>query len=493
MLHSAQRGGSGGRAADGWAAMTVLIYLGFALQLLQVGIIPLLPLIGHNLHIAPGATSWLVTASLLSGAICLAVLTRLADIIGKRRVIVICLVMSLAGSVLGWVATDLTMLIIARVLMGAVLPMLALPEAVASDTMAPRRAQVTIGAIHAGTGIGISAGLVLGALAGAGDASWRTFFVVGTVASLLGIAGTLLFVQESPARAKARLDLVGASLLSVGLIGVLLAFSEGPTWGWGSARVLIVGIGGLIVLAGWWRTQRVLSQPLISVQHLLRPDIRIPYAITFLVAFGVYAALTALSRLAQMPTETGFGYGYRTLQVAWYAIPQGLGAVAGLVIIRRLVPRGRAVSALACGVGAVVVGFLLFGLLTRRPGWTMAGLMVYSAGMAVSLAVTQIIIVRAVSAAESGIALGLSVVLYAVGNTVGSAVVGVLFSSNTIGHTTLPTLAAFRWGFALSGLAALVALGLCIPLARRRTPGAAGGGMQGRGPEVSDAVGAGRL
>jgi predicted MFS family arabinose efflux permease len=453
---------------NGRTAISVLIYLGFSLQLLQVGIIPLLPLIGKDLHIAPGATSWLVTASLLSGAICLAVLTRLADVIGKRKVVVICLLLVLAGSILGWVAQSLSTLIIARVLMGAVLPMLALPEAIAADTMKPRRAQVTIGAIHAGTGFGIAGGLLLGALAGAGEASWRTFFIVGAIASVIGIVATLVVVRDSPERAQGGVDMVGAALLSVGLIGVLLSFSEGPTWGWGSPATLIVGIGGLGVLGLWWRSERHIAQPLIDVRRLTAPELRIPYAITFLVAFGVYGALTSLSRVAQMPTGTGFGYGWSTLQVAWYAIPQALGSLACLLVIRRLVPRGRRVAALAWGAGLIVLAFVVFGLLIRRPGFTMAGLLLDSTGLGVALAVSQIVIIRAVGPAESGIALGLSIVLYAVGNAAGSAVLGVLFKSLTIGHSPLPSLAAFRWGFAISGAAALLALSLCGALAGRR-------------------------
>jgi MFS family permease len=91
-----------------------------------------------------------------------------------------------------------------------------------------------------------------------------------------------------------------------------------------------------------------------------------------------------------------------------------------------------------------------------------------STGLGVALAVSQIVIIRALGPAESGIALGLSIVLYAVGNAAGSAVLGVLFKSLTIGHSPLPSLAAFRWGFAISGAAALLALGLCGALAGRR-------------------------
>jgi predicted MFS family arabinose efflux permease len=116
----------------------------------------------------------------------------------------------------------------------------------------------------------------------------------------------------------------------------------------------------------------------------------------------------------------------------------------------------------------IVLAFIVFGLLIRRPGFTMAGLLLNSTGLGVALAVSQIVIIRALGPAESGIALGLSIVLYAVGNAAGSAVLGVLFKNLTIGHSPLPSLAAFRWGFAISGGAALLALGLCGALAGRR-------------------------
>jgi predicted MFS family arabinose efflux permease len=457
---------------NGLRATSVLVYLGLTLQLVQVGIIPLLPLIGRDLHVTPGKTSWLVTASLLSGAIFLAVFSRLADLVGKRSVILLCLALVLAGSILGWVGSGFTELVIARVLMGAAFPMLALPEAVAADTMPRERAQTTIGAIHAGTGVGIAAGLLLGSLAGAGDASWRAFFAVSAVASALAIAGTLAWVRDSAVRALGGLDWQGAALLSAGLIGLLLAFSEAPTWGWLSAPVLILGLGGLAVLVGWWRSQERATHPLIKVAYLVRRDIRIPYAVTFLVAFGIYGALTAISRIAQTPSATGYGYGFTALQVAWYAIPQALGGITGAILLRRLVRRGQRVAALAIGSGAILVAFILFGLFTKSPAATMIGLLFDSAGLAAALAASQIIIVQAVGPEESGIALGLSIVLYAVGNTVGSAVLGVLLTGITLGHTPLPALAAYHWGFLISGVAAALALVLCRPLAAAAPRGA---------------------
>jgi predicted MFS family arabinose efflux permease len=455
------------RELNGPVAVAILIYLGLSLQLLQVGIIPLLPQIGRSIGSAPATTSWLVTGSLLSGAVFLAVLSRLADLIGKKPVVVIALALVLVGSLIGCFSNSFDGLLVSRVLMGAVLPMLALPEAIASDTMAPRRAQFTIGAIHTGTGAGISAGLLLGALAASGHASWRAFFVVGAIVSAAGLVAVLAGIRDSDVRAPGSLDVVGALLLALGLVGVLLAITEGPTWGWGSGRVLTSGLGGLVVLAGWLGQQSRAAHPLISIRHLLSPAIRLPYAITFLVAIGIYSALSAVTRLAQTPKPTGAGYGWSPTQVAWYALPQLLGSVVAYVIIRALVRRGRHVAALTTGTALLVVSFAIYGPLVAHAGGTLTALLIDSTGLAITLAVTQIVILRSVPKAESGIAVGLSVVLYAVGNSIGSAVAASFFSAHTVGRTPIPALPAYQLSFLVSGLAALVALSLCVPLARR--------------------------
>ena len=454
------------REVNGPRAVVILVYLGLSLQLLQVGIIPLLPQIGKAVHSTPANTSWLITGSLLSGAVFLAVLSRLADLIGKKTVVQIALGLVFIGSLIGCFTHSFGGLVLARVLMGAVMPMLALPEAIASDTMAPRRAQFTIAAIHSGTGAGISAGLLLGALAATGHASWRAYFVVGAIASLVGLLSVAFGLRDSDARAEGHLDLVGAVLLALGPVGVLLAVTEGPTWGWTSGRVVVSGLGGLVVIALWWFHQSRARYPLINVRHLIDPAIRLPYAITFLAAIGIYSALSAVTRLAQTPPATGAGYGWTASQAAWYAVPQLIGSVSAFFIIRALVHRSRQVEALMLGAAMLVVSFLLYGPLVAHASGTLVALLIDSTGLALVLAMTQIVILRSVPAAESGMALGLSIVLYAAGNSVGSAVTGSLFAA----HATLagvPALTAYRLSFLISGIAAALALALCWPLLQR--------------------------
>jgi MFS family permease len=231
--------------------------------------------------------------------------------------------------------------------------------------------------------------------------------------------------------------------------------------------VLVSGFGGLVVLAAWFAQQRRTAYPLISIQHLLSPAVRLPYTMTFLAAIGIYSALSAVTRLAQTPKATGAGYGWSPVQVAWYAVPQLLGSLIAYVIIRALAQRARHVAALTTGIALLILSFVIYGALVAHASATLTALMIDSTGLAITLAVTQIVILRSVPPAESGIAVGLSVVLYAVGNSLGSAITASLFQAYTVDGTTVPSLTAYRLSFLISGLAALVALALCVPLGRR--------------------------
>src|SRR5437588_753624 len=365
-------------AVNGAAAAVTLTYLGFTLQLLQTGIIPLLPAIGRQLHVTPAAASWLVTAGLLAGAVALGVMTRLADLIGKRPVILIALALVLAGCVLGSLTDNFALLVTSRVLMGAQLPMLALPEAIASDTMPPRRARITITAIHSGTGVGIAGGILLGALVGVHPTAWHWFFSIGAVTTLLGVAATVLT----------------------------------------------------------------------------------PYLLTFLVAFGVYGSLSAVTRFAQTsPKAAGYGWGFGAAAVALFAIPQALGAVAATPAVQALTRRHSMAFTTGAGMLSCTLAFVGFAVLHDSPTLTMTAQGLFAMGAGIALAGTQLMVLGVVPASESGIALGLAVVMYAVGNSLGSDAVGVLFSSLTV-HPGLPALGSYVWAFWICGPAA--ALGVLL-------------------------------
>jgi MFS family permease len=220
----------------------------------------------------------------------------------------------------------------------------------------------------------------------------------------------------------------------------------------------------------WWLTERAARAPLIQVSYLTRRDVGVPYAITFLIAFGIYGSLSAATRLAQAPAASGYGWGWSPLAVGWFALPQVIAALLAIVALRAARRHGLPpVTAVALAI--ITVGFVAYAFGHEIHGLFLAGTGLEGCGLAIAIASTQLMVVRAVPAAESGIALGLSVVLYAVGNSVGSSVFGVLFASMT-GPAGKPALAAFVAGFLICGACALAALGLCAALLRPRAAAA---------------------
>src|SRR4029453_8124853 len=108
-------------------------------------------------------------------------------------------------------------------------------------------------------GIGGGAGLVLsGVIVDNLDYTW--IFWLALVVIAIAVVATHFFVPESPVKTPAKIDWIGAALMSVGLSAVLLAVSQGNSWGWGSARVLGLIAAGSIVLVAWARFEMRVPQ-----------------------------------------------------------------------------------------------------------------------------------------------------------------------------------------------------------------------------------------
>ncbi|MBF8191950.1 MFS transporter [Nonomuraea sp. K274] len=458
--------------SNGRVAVGVLSYLGFTVLLLQVGIVPLLPAIGRQLGLAPGDVAWVLTAELLAGAVGLAVLTRLADLYGKRRIMIVCLSVALAGALIGALTRDVTMLFVARALMGAQAPMLALPEAVANDTMTPRRARRTVVTIHAGNSVGVAGGLLAGGLVGAAAGDYHLYFWMAAVTLALGLLGTLRYVRESPHRATGGFDLPGAVLLAASLVTFLLGTSKGPAWGWGSPQVLGLIIGGLVLAGIWLAVERRSAHPIVDLTVITRATTRLPVVVVFLIAFGIYGAISAVTRFAQTdPAVAGYGFGWTPLQACLFAVPVAIG---GVFAAWTLQPIGRRIGfAGATSVSVLCCSVAYFALAATHtiPAPMMVSLAVYALGNTMGLAAAQIIVMQSVPPAQSGVALGVTAIVYAVGNSLGSTVVGVFFAADPLPGTQLPASGAYTFSFLVCG--ACTTLAALLAWRVRRAPAAA--------------------
>ena len=207
-----------------FALIPVLASCGLAVSFTQTIVIPLLPTFPALLGASRSTVSWLVTATLVAGAVCAPVLGRLGDMYGKRRMLLVALAMIAAGSAIGTLAPNVGVLLAGRVLQGAALGVVPLITGVVAD-----------------------------------EVGWRWLFAGTAILATVQLPVVLATVRESPLRTGGSFDVVGALGFSTALVCLLLAVSKGGEWGWSgpylpgllatSAVLSLAWGGGNLVLA----------------------------------------------------------------------------------------------------------------------------------------------------------------------------------------------------------------------------------------------------
>src|SRR5919107_3818532 len=170
----------------------VLALAAATFAVLQSLVAPALPEIQRDLHASATATTWVLTAYLLSASILTPIIGRLGDMFGKEHTLVCALGMLAAGTLLAALATDVNVLIAARVIQGGGGAIFPLAFGIIRDEFPRERVATGIGLISATFGIGGGAGLVLSGLI-VDHLSYRWIFWFGLVVVLVAMVAAHLF------------------------------------------------------------------------------------------------------------------------------------------------------------------------------------------------------------------------------------------------------------------------------------------------------------
>ncbi|MBW0105272.1 MFS transporter, partial [Pseudonocardia sp. KRD291] len=247
------------------AFVAVLALAGIVVSLQQTTVVPLLPQFPRLLGSSAADTTWIVTATLLAGAVATPVVGRLADMFGKRRMLLVCLVILVIGSVIGSFSYSLVPLVIGRALQGLAAGVVPLGISLMRDQLPPERLGSATALMSASLGVGGALGLPLSALV-AQTSDWHVLFWASSALGVVVIGLVLLAVPESAQRAGGRFDLLGAVLLSTALVCLLLVVSKGSSWGWGDATTLTLLAIGVLSLAAWAWWELRTRQPLVDLR-----------------------------------------------------------------------------------------------------------------------------------------------------------------------------------------------------------------------------------
>jgi MFS family permease len=455
------------------AVVATLALAGTVAAIMQTLVTPLIADMPQILDTTPSNAAWVVTVTLLVAGVCVPVSGRLGDLVGKRRMLLVCAVPLVVGSVVCALASSVLPMIIGRGLQGMGMGMVPLGIALLRDVVPQEKLSGSIALVSASMGIGGAIGLPLAA-AVAQYADWRVLFWGAAVLALS--VGTLIFffVPDVPAGAKGqRFDAPGAVGLAVGLVSLLLAISKGGDWGWTSGTVLGLFALAVVSLAGWGLYELRTREPLVDLRTTARPRVLFTNASSILIGVGMYAFMLIAPQLLQFPEATGYGLGQSMLAAGLYLAPGGVMMMIVSPLGGKLINARGPKFTLICGALVIAVGYgIALPLMGTAWGLMLVGIVINS-GVGLAYGAMPALIMSAVPVSETAAANGFNTLMRSLGTTIGSAVIGVVLAQMTItmGGHTLASEDGFRTGLLIGcGVAvAAAAVALLIPAGRTGT------------------------
>jgi MFS family permease len=377
------------------------------------------------------------------------------------------LVVVLAGSLLAATTSSLALLIIARVLQAASFGLYPISIAILREELPEDRMGSAMSVLSGTLGFGGGTGLVVVGLLMSGQAGYHRVFWLTTAFTVVVIAIAVLVVPARPRSSTGTIDWLGAAGLAAGLSAVLLAITQGHSWGWTSPATLGCAACGLVILGAWWFWERRAKQPLVSTQMMTRRPIMLTNLATVFVGTGLYFAFLGLTQFVQIPhAAAGYGFGATVLQASVvYLLP---GALTGFLVALasgRFIDRFGARPVLMTAAVAGIAGFLFIALAHHAPWQIIAASILANAYIALGYGALPALVVAEVDAGETGVATSMNAIARTVGSSLAAALVAVLLGRTTAGVPMESSFVAIFVGGAATATLAMVLIALSRPRA----------------------------
>lgn len=452
--------------------VAVLAFAGIviaSMQTLVIPVIPVIPELPELLNASPGDTAWVVTATLLAATIVTPIVGRLADMYGKRKMLLGSLALMVVGSVIAALATSLAPLIIARVLQGLASGVIPLGISIMRDELPRERLGAATATMSSSLGVGAAFGMPAAALI-ADKADWHVLFWVSAGLGAIALVLVAVLIPASLVRTGGRFDLVGAVGLSAALVCLLLALSKGSDWGWSSGLVLGLFAAAAVLLIAWGVFELRTGEPMVDLRSAARRPVLLTNLAAAAFGFAMFSVQLALPQLLQSPEATGYGLGQSMLVAGLAMAPQGLVMFFVAKPSARISAAYGAKVTLMLAAATVAAGYVL-GVFLMAEIWQLVLVScVIGAGVGMAYGAIPTLIMANVPSSETAAANSLNVLIRGFGTTVASAVGGLVLAgvTMTLGGHELPSQDAFRIVLAIGAVAALIAMAVAAFLPRQK-------------------------
>jgi MFS family permease len=451
-----------------YALRVILILAGLVTLVLYVEgmLTPSLPTIAREFSISSGQASLILSSYIITGVALSPVVGKLGDIYGKKKLLGIVIVLYAACVSVTGFSPSYSFMVAARAFQGIGLTIFPLGMSLVREEFPREMVPRAQGFLSAMFGAGFAISLPIGAWV-SNTYGWRTTYHSAIPFVVLLAILVFLYVRESKyRRPNTKVDYVGAAVLGTSLALIVLALSEGATWGWLATPTLglfVVGAALLIPLVIYEQGyQRSGSEAILNFRLLRERNVMVTNVVGGVSGFGMYLALLSMTYLFQTPSVAG-GFGQSILGAGISLVPLAIGMLIFAALAGIFVTRVGTRPMTVIGAAITCVAFLL--AIPVQPLWSLlvvefvvgAGIGILNSGMINLLVLT-------VDPRDMGLATSMSAVFRNVGSSLGAPLSGSLLASFTVSALgfNFPSHLAFEWSFALAAIAFVFAGGFVI-------------------------------
>jgi EmrB/QacA subfamily drug resistance transporter len=425
-----------------WALLAIaasVLVVGLDLTVLNLA----LPSMAVSLHASTGDLQWIVDAYSLVLAALILPAGLLGDRYGRKRLLLIALVLFGASSLACAYAPSVGALIAARAVLGigaaAIFPLALSVLPVLFDGPDRQRA---IAAIGGASMLSFPIGPIVGGYL-LDHFWWGSVFLINVPVVILALVAVALLLPESRAAARPSFDVAGLVVSTAGLVALTYGFIKAGQDGWGSATAVVLIAAGVVALALLplveQRVARRGGHPLADLRLFRSADFRWGTILATLMSFAMFGLFFALPQYFQdVRGADALGSGIRLLPLVGGMLvgmvggtrltaprraPEGEPAARPAAGPRTLVTAGYLLMATAMGLGA-------FTGLGSSTGYTLAWVAIAGLGLGLVMPAAMGIALGALSAERSGAGSALLTAMRQVGSTIGVAVLGTVISNS---------------------------------------------------------------
>ena len=397
---------------------------------------PSLPVIVHDLNGSQSDYTWIVTVTLLAMTVTTPILGKLSDLINRKILVQLSLVVFTIGSILSGFAPDTTWLIASRAVQGiGIGGLMALVQIVIADLISPRERGKYMGVIGAVMGVGTVAGpLTGGVITDSIGWEWNFWvFVPFSLAALVLIQKTLHLPKRPPRPVK--IDYLGATLIAAGVITLLLWVSLAGTadavaagsknFEWASTTTAWMVGGALLALALAVWVELKAAEPIIPMQ--LFKDRTFTLAVVSSIAvgvamFGTSVFLAQYMQLARGATPTQSGL---------MTLPMIVGQMGGGIVIGQLISRsGKWKRYVVTGGALTILALALMGTIRYDTNFALVSVYMFLLGLGLGMVMQNVVLAvqNSVAAKDIGAASAGVTFFRSLGGTIGVSALGAVLS-----------------------------------------------------------------